>query len=60
MSNSFDPMGFGQNVGPDLGANCLKWLLADDNVMKKFNALLKYISLGLNRLKELSADDNVR
>ena len=34
----------GQNVGPDLGPNCLKGLSADDNVMLKFNAKLKYIS----------------
>ena len=33
----------GQNVGPDLGPNCLKGLSADDNVMFKFNAKLKYI-----------------
>ena len=53
------PIRSGQNVGPDLGQNCLKWLSADDNVMKKFNALLKYISLGSNCLKGLSADDIV-
>ena len=47
-------------MGPDLGPNCLKWLSADDNVMKKFNELLKYISLGLNCLKGLSAGYNVR
>ena len=35
----------GQNVGPYLGPNCLKGLSADDNVMLKFNAKLKYISL---------------
>ena len=41
----------GQNVGPDLGPNCLKHLSpncvkglsADDNVMFNFNAKLKYI-----------------
>ena len=33
----------GQNVGPDLGPNCLKGLSADDNVMVKFNAKLKYM-----------------
>ena len=33
----------GQNVGPDLGPNCLKLLSADDNVMLKFNAKLKYV-----------------
>ena len=32
-------------MGPDIGPNSLKWLSADDNVIKKFNALLKYISL---------------
>ena len=32
-----------ENVGPDLGPNCLKGLSADDNVMFKFNAKLKYI-----------------
>ena len=31
--------------GPDLGPNCLKWLSADENVMLKFNAKLKYIGL---------------
>ena len=30
-------------MGPDLGPNCLKGLLADDNIMLKFNAKLKYI-----------------
>ena len=34
---------FKQNVGPDLGPNRLKGLSADDNVMLKFNAKLKYI-----------------
>ena len=33
----------GQNVGPDLGPNFLKGLSADDNVLFKFNAKLKYI-----------------
>ena len=33
----------GQNVGPDLGPNCLKGLSADDNVMFKFYAKSKYI-----------------
>ena len=33
----------GQNVEPDLGLYCLKGLSADDNVMFKFNAKLKYI-----------------
>ena len=28
---------------PDLGPNCLKGLSADDNVMSRFNAKLKYI-----------------
>ena len=32
-------------MGPDLGPNCLKGLSADDNVMLKFNAKLKYIGL---------------
>ena len=32
-----------QNVGPDLGPNCLKGLSADDNFMLKFHAKLKYI-----------------
>ena len=32
-----------QNVGPDLGPNCVKGLSADDNVMFNFNAKLKYI-----------------
>ena len=27
-----------QNVGPDLGQNCLKGLSADDNVISRFNA----------------------
>ena len=31
------------SVWPDLGPNCLKRLSADDNVMFKFNAKLKYI-----------------
>ena len=30
-------------MGPDLGPNCLKGISADDNVMFKFNAKLKYI-----------------
>ena len=47
-------------MGPDLGPNCLKWLSTDDKVMKRLNALLKYISLGPNCLKGLSADDNLR
>ena len=33
MSNSLTPIRSGQNVGPDLGPNCLKGLSADDNVM---------------------------
>ena len=37
------PIRSGQNVGPDLGPNCLKMLSADDNVMLKFNAKLQYI-----------------
>ena len=41
--NSLDPIRSGQNVGPDLGQNCLKWLSADDNVMLKFKSSLKYI-----------------
>ena len=32
-----------QNVRPDLGLNCLKWLSAGDNVMLKLNAKLKCI-----------------
>ena len=43
VTNSLDPIRSGQNVGPDLGPNCLKGLSADDNVMLKFNAKLKYI-----------------
>ena len=43
MSNSLIPIRSVQNVGPDLGPNCLKWLSADDNVMLKFYAKLKYI-----------------
>ena len=39
----FTPIRSRQNVGPDLGPNCLKGLSADDNVMLKFNAKLKYI-----------------
>ena len=30
LSNSFDPDQDRQNVGPDLGHNCLQWLTADD------------------------------
>ena len=45
MSNSFFPIRSGQNVGPDLGPNCLKGLSADDNGM--FNAKLKYTSVQL-------------
>ena len=37
------PIRSGQNVGPDLGPNCLKGLLRDDNVMFKLNEKLKYI-----------------
>ena len=37
------PIRSGQNVWPDLGPNCLKGLSADDNVMLKFNAKIKYI-----------------
>ena len=33
VSNSLTPFRSGQNVGPDLGPNCLKGLSADDNVM---------------------------
>ena len=43
VTNSLDPIRSGQNVEPDLGPNCLKGLSADDNVMLKFNAKLKYI-----------------
>ena len=32
-SNSLIPIRSRQNVGPDLGPNCLKGLSADDNVM---------------------------
>ena len=30
-------------MGPDLGPNCLKGLLRDDNVIFKLNEKLKYI-----------------
>ena len=40
MSNSLTPIRSRQNVGPDLGPNCLKELSADDNVMLKFYAKL--------------------
>ena len=44
VSNSLTPIRSGQNVGPDLGPNyLLKWLSADDNVIKRLNAKLKYI-----------------
>ena len=38
VSYSLDPIRSGQNVGPDLGQNCLKGLSADDNVISRFNA----------------------
>ena len=44
VTNSLISIRSRQNVGPDLGPNCLKGLSADGNVMKKFNAKLKYIS----------------
>ena len=43
VSNSLTSIRSGQNVGPDLGPNCLKGLSADDNVMLKFKAKLKNI-----------------
>ena len=33
VSNSLTPIRSGQNMGPDLGPNCLKGLSADDKVM---------------------------
>ena len=33
VSNSLTLINSGQNVGPDLGPNCLKGLSANDNVM---------------------------
>ena len=33
VSNSLTPIRSGQNVGPNLGPNCLYGLSADDNVM---------------------------
>ena len=64
MSNSLTSIRSGQNDGPDLGPNCLKGLSADDNVISRFNAKLKYIGststdLGPNCLKGFVADDNV-
>ena len=44
MSNSLTPLKSGKNVWPDLVPNCLKGLSADDNVMLRFKAKLKYIS----------------
>ena len=44
VSNSLARIRSGQNVGSDLGPNCLKMLSADDKVMLKFNAKLHYIS----------------
>ena len=41
VSNSLTLIRSGQNVGPDLGPNCLKGLSADDNFMLKFNANIK-------------------
>ena len=41
--NSLEPYRSGQNIGPDLGLNCLKLLSADDNVMLKFKSKSKYI-----------------
>ena len=32
MSNSLDPDQAGQNVGPDLGPNCLQGLSADNKI----------------------------
>ena len=43
MSNSLTLFKSGHNVWPDLGPNCLKGLSADDNVMLRFKAKLKYI-----------------
>ena len=43
MSNSLTPIRSRQNVGPELGPNYLKGLLADDNVMFKVKSKLKYI-----------------
>ena len=43
VSYSLTPIRSGQNVGPDLGPNCLKGLPADDNNMLRFKAKLKYI-----------------
>ena len=43
VSNSLASIRSGQNVGPDLGPNCLKGLSADDKVMLNFKAKLKYI-----------------
>ena len=39
VSKSLTPIRSGQNVGPDLGPNCLKGLSADDNVMLRFNGV---------------------
>ena len=37
MSNSLDPDQARQNVGPDLGLNCLSRLLADGTDLTDFN-----------------------
>ena len=43
VSNSLTLIKSGHNVWPDLGPNCLKGLSADDNVMLRFKAKVKYI-----------------
>ena len=35
VSNSLDPDQARQNVGPDLGQNCLQWLLVDTTLVGK-------------------------
>ena len=48
VSNSLDPDQAGQNVGPDLGPNCLQRLSADNTIWQRVGVYKNYLSLHLN------------